>query len=344
MQQSQTCDRCEVSIIIPVFNGEKTILNCLQSVIGQSFHNLEAIVVDDGSTDCTKEIVEKYMEGRDSILLIHKENGGVSSARNVGMLSASGRYLMFLDADDTIPEKFVEQMYRCAERTEAKISMGNILFLVCEEGRIRKRSNAGLKGICHIKTKAEFTSVFNQMIDNKIFLSVCGKLYRFDYIHQYRIRFDEKIAIGEDLLFNLECFRHSFDIVINGEAEYEYRVSSCMDSASARSDLKKMDNARYLCERGFAFVDDMVLDSITGRAFIKYYYRSVFFQLEKMKKIDGDLISLYFDKAFVSRVLKENVKNDLELFLYKVAAGTQNVMIIKVIVKLRSLFRKAVRG
>ena len=100
-----------ISIIIPVYNAEKYLKKCLDSVINQTYKNLEIILVDDGSTDKSPEICDKYAEKDSRIIVLHKENGGVSSSRNAGLDIFKGEYLSFVDSDDYVEPDYIEYLY-----------------------------------------------------------------------------------------------------------------------------------------------------------------------------------------------------------------------------------------
>lgn len=118
---------CMISIIVPVYNEEKHIECCVKSVLQQTFKNWELILVDDGSTDESPEICDKFQEEYNQILVIHKENGGLSSARNCGIDNAKGKYLMFVDADDQIHPQICQIFFEIAERENADICMAKAI-------------------------------------------------------------------------------------------------------------------------------------------------------------------------------------------------------------------------
>ena len=106
----------EVSVIIPIYNSEKYLRRCIDSVLNQMFGDYEILLIDDGSTDCSSEICEKYSEKSSKIKVIHKPNGGVSSACNLGIDNSRGKYLMFCDSDDYVEPDWIETMYQYAEK------------------------------------------------------------------------------------------------------------------------------------------------------------------------------------------------------------------------------------
>ena len=110
----------KVSVIIPVYNVEQYVEKSIQSVLNQSMKDIEIILVNDGSTDKSGEICDRYGQKEERIIVIHKENGGLSSARNVGVKAASGDYIGFIDSDDYIESVMYETLYQMAERMECQ--------------------------------------------------------------------------------------------------------------------------------------------------------------------------------------------------------------------------------
>lgn len=115
----------KVSVIIPVYNDEKHLKQCVESVLTQTYTNLEIILVDDGSTDHTPEICEEYREKYDQIRVLHKKNGGVGSSRNAGLALATGEYVLFVDNDDWLEKHHIEELYKLAKENNVDIAAGN---------------------------------------------------------------------------------------------------------------------------------------------------------------------------------------------------------------------------
>ena len=123
-----------VSIVIPIYNVEKYLNECVDSVIVQTYHDLEIILVDDGSTDNSGKLCDEYKKIDDRIKVIHQKNGGLSAARNTGMDSAIGEYLYFLDSDDYIEPQTVERLVDTIEQEKADIVLfdGYVVYTDCE--------------------------------------------------------------------------------------------------------------------------------------------------------------------------------------------------------------------
>lgn len=129
-----------VSVIVPIYNVEKYLPKCVESVIGQTYKNLEIVLVNDGSTDACGKICKEYLEKDDRIVYIEQKNKGLSGARNAGIDVAKGEYLLFLDSDDFIDLDFIEVLYENLITNDADFSVGGILF-ESETGKVLKSEN-----------------------------------------------------------------------------------------------------------------------------------------------------------------------------------------------------------
>ena len=131
----------KVSVIVPVYNVEKYIRKCLDSLVNQTLENIEIIIVDDGSTDTSKDIIKEYMDKYKNIKYYQKENGGLGDARNYGLQYATGKYIAFLDSDDYIRVRTYQLMYEKAEKEDSDIVECNFYWTY----QNRKRKDIGEK-------------------------------------------------------------------------------------------------------------------------------------------------------------------------------------------------------
>lgn len=118
----------QISVVIPVYNVEDYLRPCLDSVIGQTYENLQIILVDDGSTDHSGQICDVYQKKDSRIVVIHQENGGLSEARNRGIDIARGRYITFIDSDDVVDTTYCQEMLKCLKTHDADISLCNVVY------------------------------------------------------------------------------------------------------------------------------------------------------------------------------------------------------------------------
>ena len=180
-----------ISIIIPVYNGELFVGNCLKSVINQTMGNLQIIVVNDGSTDGTSEILETYAANDTRIEIIHQQNGGVAKARNIGLSSANGEWILFVDSDDSITEDYCANMLDAANRLDVDIL---IAYPDTNEEKQVYLLDERKKLILACLSFDEVSFPFN--VD-----APWGKLFRNSFIQDKHIRFPERLSRSEDALF-----------------------------------------------------------------------------------------------------------------------------------------------
>lgn len=234
----------EISIIIPVYNAEKYIDKCIESLINQKFKNLEIIIVNDGSTDKSLEICRKYERIDSRIIVINKDNGGVSSARNIGLEVASGEYIGFVDPDDWVEEDMYYNMYNTLKSTSADVVICNYY----EENR-RKTKEVRLSGTKSILKENDIIQyIVSPMIATEdlnngrstLMGSVCRLLIKHSIIIDNNIRFKDYIPLMEDLIFSINIFLKSHIISIDNSISYHYRQNSVSAINRYRKDLKKI--------------------------------------------------------------------------------------------------------
>lgn len=189
-----------VSVIIPIYNVESYLVQCIDSVLAQTYRNLEIILVDDGSPDKSPEICDKYAVKDSRIKVIHKINEGLSSARNDGIDVSKGKYLFFLDADDYLASECIEKLVEASQNGALPIS-GYILDFSDEDKLIEVQQAYG--EYSNIK---DYFNDFYKMFATK-FNFVWGKLYKTDIIKNNGLKFRQGISLGEDVLFNIDYYR-----------------------------------------------------------------------------------------------------------------------------------------
>lgn len=224
-----------ISIIIPVYNVEKYLPRCLDSVLSQSYRNIEVILVDDGSTDRSGSICDDYKLKDSRITVLHQENNGVSSARNLGLDAAHGEWIGFVDSDDYIASNMYEVLVNNALQFNVDISYcgmqqfqldGNVenIYGTGEKRAVTKEE--AIKGYFFDKS----IQPFMYALWNKIFSAIILK----------KVRFDRNLAIGEDILFVFDCLQECNSLYFEDQCLYYYMRRSNSAMTSSFSD-KRMD-------------------------------------------------------------------------------------------------------
>lgn len=206
---------CKVTIIVPIYNVEKYLDQCIESIVNQTYKNLEIILVDDGSPDQSPAKCDEWAKKDSRIKVIHKKNGGLSSARNAGLDIFSGDFVFFVDSDDWLEFDAVDSMLTFSIDNDADIVAGTFYF------EKAAGTNEILKSDRKIYENEEI--VLNLLLDN-IRPEVCSKLYRSDLIKSYR--FNENIKYAEDLPFNFYLMLNAKKLVSTGVPCYHYRLNS----------------------------------------------------------------------------------------------------------------------
>lgn len=188
-----------ISIIIPVYNTEKYIRRCIDSVIAQSYSDWELILVDDGSTDESGKICDEYVEKDERIRVFHKENGGVSSARNVGLDNANGEWVTFVDSDDYLQNDALEVLLGHLSAGTDLIIGGYKILDEC--GEVIYVVDDNVNGVISRKTAIEW---MYQPKHLRYFGYICSKLYKRRIIEEEHLRFCEGLFFNEDRLFAIE--------------------------------------------------------------------------------------------------------------------------------------------
>ncbi len=233
----------EITIIVPVYNCEIYIEECLKSISAQTFENFEALIINDGSDDNSETLIMNYVDKDSRFKLLTKENGGQSSARNLGLRCAKGKYIAFLDSDDTIKPDFFEKLYAQAEEKNLDMVMSGI------ETHNELTSE--------IRTDDPYFSLlcFDENFDNKVFsfkdcfdfiFRICvvpwNKLYRKKFVTQNNLKFTEKLNF-EDNVFFLEAFLKAerVGIIRDPLVCYKFFSLTSYSRANNKQDFKKLD-------------------------------------------------------------------------------------------------------
>lgn len=249
-----------ISIIVPVYNAEKFVSRCIESLIGQEYSNVEIILVNDGSSDKSPAICDVYARKDRRVHVIHKKNGGVSSARNAGIDLATGKYVCFVDSDDHMTPDGIITMKQALDRASADLCIGAIA-----------NWKAYVDSDEHVVVATYPRKVLEVLVRDNSYSSL-AKLYRLDIVKKYAIRFPESQRCSEDTIFVREYFSviSSFVTIPNvvyicdvsnqnslskqGYAEYaEYRINKmkvlmkvCSHLALDEDDIKQFISCRAI--------------------------------------------------------------------------------------------------
>lgn len=302
-----------ISVILPIYNVEKYIVRCLNSVLRQTYTNIEIILVDDGSTDNCQKICDEYAKNDNRIKVIHKKNGGLSDARNAGIKIAKGKYITLIDSDDYVENDYVEFLYSLIKESNAEISICSHTVLYENGTKLEKATHEN--SILDPKTTLK-----RILYDDGIDLSAWAKMYKkelFDTVQYPKGRLFEDAATTYLLID--QCDK----IAIGSESKYYYiiRSNSITTKSFSPKKMQLIDSTKEMCE----YVKDKYpdLEKAADRR-LMYAYLSTLSQLanskDKYPKEQKELMK--YIKENRKRILKDKyiTKRD-RLGLYSTILG-----------------------
>ncbi len=224
-------EEIKVSIIVPVYQVENYLQECIDSILAQTHRNIEIILVDDGGPDKSGDIADKNAVMDSRIKVIHKKNGGVSSARNVGLVQVTGDYFCFADADDRLEPDYVEYLLSLVVRYHTEISLTTDHYTTFNTSGAQNNAVeevSGLDAACAI-------------LSYKMPIGVYCKLFSRDLLKR-GLRFEEELFIGEGFNFNVDSFMMANNVAIGHRKVYFYRKDN-EESAMTRFKIEKVQCA-----------------------------------------------------------------------------------------------------
>lgn len=311
---SNSENSCKISIIVPVYNVEQYLSKCLHSLINQTFHNIQIILIDDGSTDRSSQMCNQYALSDDRVKVVHKKNGGLSDARNRGLIEACGEYILFVDSDDYVElntcEKFCEIIDRGGKPDiitgEAKRILGNCttMYKYYPFGQI-------LKG----------TEVLKIQLQNNLWrIEAWLNLYRRNFLIENNLLFKFGI-LHEDINWTPQVFLKAQSIVYGGNYFYNYIIRQ--GSISVRKDkTKNMEDIVGTCydlDKVIARIYDNNLRRLLYDKIVQIYIES--FKLVSLNQRSKELIN----KSFVKGKGKK-IKTKIKVFFFTLSVPLYKII------------------
>lgn len=283
------------SIIIPVFNSEEYLMNCLSSLLSRNVERYEVIIINDGSTDNSRRIIDSCKLEYSNITVIHQENQGVSVARNNGIKSAKGEYILFLDSDD----EFEENIFNDLEISLQKFNYPDMVSFGYErKSGLNKTSK---KYSCkqyasQIFSGQDFTQLF---LSKKISQHVCSVLIKRKILSSKEILFNPKITLGEDIAFQIKVMSSVKNVVYLANTYFIYNYNEESQTN------KEYVNNHLSCIQNYQDVNNFIIQhDLKGiQRYLTFYYQFMFFyELQFFLKASPSTL----DKYLISeRILKE---------------------------------------
>ena len=237
-----------VSIIVPIYNGEKTLSRCVKSIMERKFTEYELLLINDGSTDRSLEICHELEKSDKRIRVMDKANEGVSATRNFGIKEARGKYIQFVDCDDYVAKDYLDCLVKALEKEQADLVIAG--YTRHKNGKVTKRVPQPLTFENLNAFSKEFFNLYNQWFLN----TPWNKLYRKEKIVD---KFPLNMSLGEDLLFNLHYLKYCEKITVIDHAGYQYCIEN-ENSLAIQYRKDKFENSMLLHEKVLAFSKEVL--------------------------------------------------------------------------------------
>ena len=294
-------EEIKISVIIPVYNVEKYIRQCLESIINQTLKEIEIIIVNDGTKDNSMKIVEEYVSDK-RIKIINKENGGISSARNAGMEIAQGEYIYFIDSDDFVEKEVLSTLYENSENGKMDIVFSNFSYY---NDRTKKEK------------RAKFIFPFKENINKGYYylyngeeINVWNRLYKKEFLEKYNFKFIEGI-IYEDQDFGFKTIMLAEKIKYVENYGYKYRTDREGSIMSSQKKEKSIESVQILKKEMRKFFSTISLNEFQK---IRVYFKLLSLDFwEKELKDDNDFKNeiLNLEKE-IEKIYQNNKFNKIE--------------------------------
>lgn len=245
----------KLSVIVPVYNAEKYLHQCIDSILGQELIDLEVILVNDGSTDNSGAICDEYARRDNRVKVIHKTNGGVSLARNTGIEFSSGEYIAFVDADDWIESNMYSEMLEIMSSHYADMGMCSLTtfdgktyhdnILPWDNGKVFEEKAIKKKLIPALLSPIDLEGNKQPWLMG----SVCGCVFRGELIRVNQLLFNLKLKLTEDVLFKIQAFNLAESIIICRQPYYNYRQDTRFKSSTTQRYVEGVYQNYKFCEQ-----------------------------------------------------------------------------------------------
>ncbi len=271
----------KISVIVPVYNVVDYIDKCISSIVRQSVHECEIIIVDDGSKDGSREKCREWADKDDRIKLIEQSNQGVSSARNKGIAESHGEYIVFVDGDDYLENNYLYEMEKCfKEYPMADIVLCGYKYDDC--GKLADYSFfKGDRVLCENDRDeliCRAIGVYNENIERKTHVGVpWAKMYRKSFIEAHSIKFDIDMPRMQDLIFNIKCFKRIMQVIYIDKHlyNYVYRAQSTVNGYTSRY----VEQARLIIRK----LNDELFSSESAKVREAAEYKAILLLIEAIR-------------------------------------------------------------
>lgn len=303
-----------VSIIVPVYNAETYLKNCIDSILKQTYSSIEVILVNDGSTDNSRLICEEYAKKDNRIKVINQNNSGPSIARNFGINAATGRYIQFVDADDRLEPNMTSNLVKAINKSQSVhlVLCGyKSIYINTDNNSTNKIVTPNIVGVYN---STDFVRFMGKLFSKSLINPLWNKLYDLEIINKYNIRFIKDFNMGEDLLFNLEYIKFCSNICIIKDELYNYLILN-NNSLTSSFQNSYFENQQILFQKVRGFLLERESYSNDNKYFIETTYtRSIIRCINNLFHINSNLSSKSQKEQIAAIVIDKNTRGCIEYF------------------------------
>ena len=300
-----------ISIIIPVYNVEKYLRKCLDSIINQTYKNIEIIIINDGSVDNSKKIIQEYMQKDKRIVFIDRGNKGILPTRVEGYKIARGEYITFVDSDDWVEENIIEVMYKKLIEKNAEVVRCDFVY----NNTIKRLNLADVEKDTYIENIHFEPDFYNRLLGKMVLNNVWGQLFKRTLLEKDVDYIDTSIGLGDDLEFNLKIFKNIKSILFISEPMYHYRINpkSITRIHTEESIKKNMISVVKAYYNAYKFIDNINVDdkekyrsAVLSKLINEVINWSVeFIGVGKEKKDILTFLNKYYNKGIMEVIINE---------------------------------------
>ena len=335
------------SVIVPVYKVEKYLTACIESVLNQTFSDFELILVDDGSPDNCPKICDDYKEKDARIKVVHKQNGGLASARRAGIKVAEGDYVFNLDSDDCIEEDTLECAYKIIKDTDCEIVSFSYKWV--KNGQTVGITNDGLEEGFYDKKDIEkhiWTRLLMDENMNHVSYYLSGKAVKREFLTPHQLNVSEKISLGEDLCCVVPCYLDAKSVYISKKEAYLYTVRD--DSLSKEFNTKQIklveDVIKEICKTDINKIADFEKQLCRYSCFMCFTVLAAAAEGDYFKNInelkDNIINSSHNEKIKFAEFKNISVKSRISIFLMKKKCYKLSFYFLNLCKKIKSVLKR----
>lgn len=256
-----------ISVIVPIYNVEKQLKRCINSIINQTYKNIQILLIDDGSKDSSGKICDDFSKYDTRIVVLHQDNVGVSAARNKGIELAKGRYICFIDSDDYIEKNYIEELYQLMR--DEKIDLG-----ICDLNYkyTNKEDCWSAVGEKTINLKNVSEEIFLELNEKYLLYGPYNKIFKSSIIKKQKIKFIKEMSYGEDLIFNLSYLQYVKIIKTTNQTRYNY-IADIDNSLANKYRADRFKTGKIIFEELYKFFE---INGMLSEKSKKYLYGRIF--------------------------------------------------------------------